>query len=621
MGVMWRWIISILTALAAFGFCWWGLLANTKLDSGVAVGVAAVPFTIVLSLGGFWVDRARTRESTVPESARSNAVQIANSSVSGTVTGTHFGSNGDFRNAHILVGNNDQEGGIFNPQTLPDNKLRQKIFGEIPQQSVSFEERPELEGKLTQVSSNQNLAFAVTGIRGAGKSQLAAGIARRRLKEGWRLVGWINAEDPVQLLGELGQLAVELGLSHGKLEARISALRLRHWLEADGIQCLLVLDNAIDADIVRPMLPVSGRAQIIVTSSRQALASLGIPVDVSVFTPAQAISYLTKRTGKNDETGARAVATDLGYLPLALSQAAAVIVGQNLGYATYQARLANVRIADYLTHTQGDQYPLGVAEAIMLSVTAIEAYDLTGLSRQVLELISILSPSGTSRQLLYAAAQSESYEITERFKPIVEPFGYIGEKPLAGTEMEIDEVVHKLADSSLVTWGIDGTNISLHRLVARVVRERADHDGNLPTAVRRAIDILAFSIDEIKEKEYGQLPGVSARELTSHISSVEEQSARFAHVIDKARAAILIILVVYSHGYKTGHSQGQRHGRANKLAEEGRFDEAINELKKLLADMKGPQGAPSDEYIKSVQEDLRRIARQKRQATRNRKSS
>ena len=49
------------------------------------------------------------------------------------------------------------------------------------------------------------------------------------------------------------------------------------------------------------------------------------------------MAFLAGRTGLADEAGAAAVAAELGYLPLALAQAAAVITGQPLGYAAYLA--------------------------------------------------------------------------------------------------------------------------------------------------------------------------------------------------------------------------------------------------------------------------------------------
>src|SRR6185437_7938616 len=50
-----------------------------------------------------------------------------------------------------------------------------------------------------------------------------------------------------------------------------------------GSRRLLVLDNAANTDLIRPFLPAAGRAHVIVTSSNQALTSLGVPVPVDVF--------------------------------------------------------------------------------------------------------------------------------------------------------------------------------------------------------------------------------------------------------------------------------------------------------------------------------------------------
>ena len=167
-----------------------------------------------------------------------------------------------------------------------------------------------------------------------------------------------------------------------------------------------------DADLLRPLLPAAGHAQVIVTSSRAPLASLGSPVPVDVFTEPQAVAFLADRTGLSDGPGALEVARELGCLPLALAQTAAVIAGQHLSYSSYLQRLAAVTVADYLPRPEEDPYPRRPAEAITLALNAAQADPgQADMGRHLLEVIALLSPAGTSRVLLAEAVNGDLSEV------------------------------------------------------------------------------------------------------------------------------------------------------------------------------------------------------------------
>lgn len=142
------------------------------------------------------------------------------------------------------------------------------VVGEVPQEPVAFQPRAGLLAGLDGQGSPGRVAVAraVTGMRGVGKTQLAAEYARARLAERWRLVAWVNAEDTDELLAGLAAVAAELGLAAGDRAAAGRAVR--HWLEAGGDRCLLVFDNATDP-AVRPFLPAAGAARVIITSNER----------------------------------------------------------------------------------------------------------------------------------------------------------------------------------------------------------------------------------------------------------------------------------------------------------------------------------------------------------------
>jgi tetratricopeptide (TPR) repeat protein len=325
----------------------------------------------------------------------------------------------------------------------------------------------------------------LTGTRGVGKSQLAAAYARARLAGGWRLIVWINAEDSQSLLAGLAEAAETAAASDGGFPQGASdpGRAFRQWLEADGSRCLLVFDGAEDLGLLQPFVPAAGAAKVLITTAREPTAQTGTRVPVDVFSAEEALALLDGRTALPDEAGASAVAAELGHLPLALDQAAAMIARQHLAYDAYLAKLRELPVEDYLAREEEELYPPGVAEAVLLSLEAARAADPVGVSTAVMEVMAVLAPAAARRDLLRAAGQAGTL---------------LGGGRRVAASM-VDQALERLNERSLLGFSLDRQVVSVHGLVAGVVRGGLTRRAQLTRACRAAAAALEISAEALPE--------------------------------------------------------------------------------------------------------------------------
>ena len=422
----------------------------------------------------------------------------------------------------------------------PEAAGRQVVVGDIPQEPPGFQPRADLLEKLDRTGTRASVLHSVTGQHGVGATQLAAAYARAKMAAGWRLVAWVNAADTGGLLAGLAAVADAAGLTDGDSGPGIAGAgaAVRHGLEADGDRCLLVFDGAPDPEALRPFVPARGTARVLITSTRQA-ADLGSNVPVGAFSAAQASAFLAARTGLDDEEGAAELAGVLGHLPLPLSLAAPVIAGRHPGYGWYLDRLQATSADVSLTRDEGEPYPPGVAEAVLLSLQAVLATDRTGICTRVMEIMTVLSPAGVRRELLYTAGQA----------------GVLASSGRRVAPSLVDRVLAWIGDRSLLTFSLDGQTVIVPRLVARVIRTGLARRQML-TAVSEA---SAFVLDLYSRALVGSQDRPAVRGIVQLVTTLLDSLAGPASEADQELGWLLLRLrfTAFYHVLELGDSTEQ----------------------------------------------------------------
>ncbi|MFD0149228.1 tetratricopeptide repeat protein [Streptomyces sp. NPDC055721] len=275
----------------------------------------------------------------------------------------------------------------------------------------------------------------ICGLGGIGKSTLAARWAADRVAD-HTVVWWITAETPAELDAGLADLAraMQPGVV-GVLHEDALRERALQWL-ATHDDWLLVLDNvSAPADLSRLLARV-GNGRIVVTSRRASgWQDIGRTVILDVLGPAEAAELFTGVCDADD--GLDALCAELGYLPLALKQAAAYCAEAGITPRTYLGLLAEYPGEMFAATAEGGEAARTLARVWQVTLDRLKD---TPTAEVVLRIIAWWGPEGIPRRLLDSL----------------------------GTPLEVTDGVRRLAAHSMIT--IRGGELAVHRLVQAVVR-------------------------------------------------------------------------------------------------------------------------------------------------------
>ncbi len=264
------------------------------------------------------------------------------------------------------------------------------------------------------------------GIRGSGKTQLAAAVATRCEEEGWPLVAWIHAASRKHIIADLYEVALRIGIDAPKnipLEVIVQRL-LAQLRSAEAADRLFVFDNVENPDDLRDLIPEGAGVRVLITTTSHLDwdGSGWLGLTVGTFGREQSIALLCERTGDTHREAADRIADALGDLPVAITQAAATAQQGGCSLSGYLDRLSHHPLESSISLLEGANYPDAVGIALLMAYEQVlerlrtEHPQQERIAVSLLDALSLLAASGVpSHWLLRLDGDSDAVRDTLSF--------------------------------------------------------------------------------------------------------------------------------------------------------------------------------------------------------------
>ena len=461
-------------------------------------------------------------------------------------------------------------------------------FGSRPTVATGFVKRQKQDELFDAVFAHSEPRTVLTGMRGSGKTQLAAAVATRCEEEGWPLIVWIHAASRKEILAGLYEFALRIGIDAPKnipLEVIVRRL-LVQLRSSDEAARLFVFDNVENPDDLRDLIPEGAGVRTLITTPRH-LDWDGpgcLRLTVGAFEREQSISLLCEHTGNTHRETADRIADALGDLPVAVAQAAATAKGGGYALSGYLDRLSHHPLESTMSRLEGANYPDAVGIALLMAYEQVleqlrtEHPQQERIAVSLLGALSLLAASGVPTHWLLR---------------------------LDGDSDAVRDTLSFLKSAAIFQESSDGDKIIIHWLQGHVYRETYLNDQkklgkarSYAATVLSGIDVDCLENVEQRRQEthnlIEQLLSVTSQDYSHSLFSEPQVSSKLAETLHYATSLGMSQLALCltdsvtqacdALGPHHPDALASRHSLAGAYREAGRLDKAIALYEQTLED-------------------------------------
>jgi tetratricopeptide (TPR) repeat protein len=370
---------------------------------------------------------------------------------------------------------------------------------------VPYDENPHFVGReqllkdireklLEVVPQKYNHRVALYGLGGVGKTQTALAYVFAH-KSDYDAIYWITGVNQASLLSAYQDIAKRAGLVKWTAEISPSdvAKNVLSWLRGQE-NWLLVIDNVDDISAVDGYLPdrAVGKHTLITTRNTNYYEIPAEGMEIGVLDPNDAerlllirSTYSSKADQEKVQAEAAEIVNKLGYLALAIEQAAAYIRETSKDIFRFLPSYQADRKKHHARIPRGNwRYSEGVATTWHLSFQQVEQNN-RGAS-ELLRLISFLNPDGILVEFLEVGKEG----LPVGLRDLIDDTDLLFE---ALSELERFSLIRREDESGDI-------RITIHRLVQYVIKDEMDED-QYSAMTRSAINLCDRAFPERWEKE------------------------------------------------------------------------------------------------------------------------